>query len=128
MRWPVEDRLCFGGDYNPEQWPEEGWHEEARLSREAGVNLVSVAIFSWSLLEPSPGRYSFEWLHRVLDLLHEAGGRADLPPATASPPPWLSHRPPDSRPRPFDGRTLGPGARQAYCPSSPSYREAAVRL
>lgn len=28
-------RLAFGGDYNPEQWPEEVWHEDVALMREA---------------------------------------------------------------------------------------------
>ena len=129
VNWPVgEGRLCFGGDYNPEQWPDEVWLEDVRLMAEAEVNLVSVAIFSWSLLEPAPGRFEFGWLDRVLDLLHGAGIRADLATATASPPPWLARRHPDSLPVTFDGRRLWPGGRQAYCPSSPAYRDAAVRL
>ena len=48
-------------------------HEDVALMREAGVNLVTVGIFSWALLEPAPGRYDFGWLDRVLDLLHDAG-------------------------------------------------------
>jgi beta-galactosidase len=92
------------------------------------VNLVSVGIFSWALLEPEPGRFDFGWLDRVLDLLHEGGVRVDLATATASPPPWFSRAHPDSLPVTFDGRTLWPGGRQAYCPSSPAYRAAAARL
>ena len=46
--------------------------------REAGVNLVSVGMFSWALLEPEEGRFEFGWLDRVLDLLHEAGIGVDL--------------------------------------------------
>ncbi len=37
--------ILYGGDYNPEQWPEEVWKEDVQLMREAGVNLVSVGIF-----------------------------------------------------------------------------------
>ena len=48
--------------------------------------------------------------------------------ATASPPPWLAHRYPESLPVTEDGRTLWPGGRQAYCPSSPAYRERALEL
>ena len=73
--------LAFGGDYNPEQWPEEVWLEDVALMREAGVNLVSVGIFSWALLEPAEGRYEFGWLDRVLDLLHLLGDpHLSLPP------------------------------------------------
>jgi beta-galactosidase len=52
--------ILFGGDYNPEQWtPAMGyddetiWHDDLRLMREAGVNLVTVGIFSWAALQPA---------------------------------------------------------------------------
>ena len=96
--------------------------------REAGVNMVSVGIFSWSRLEPAEGRFDFAWLDRVLDLLHDGGVQADLATATASPPPWLSHQNPEMLPVLADGVKLWPGARQQYCPSSPVYRSAARRL
>ena len=120
--------LLYGGDYNPEQWPEEVWQEDVRLMREAGVNLVSIGIFSWSRLEPSEGNYDFAWLDRVLDLLHEGGIAADLATATASPPPWLVTKHPEVLPVTADGIRLWHGARQHYCPSSPIYRDAARRL
>jgi beta-galactosidase len=120
--------MCFGGDYNPEQWPEEVWREDVQLMREAGVTLVSVGIFSWAKLEPARGRYEFGWLDSVMELLHEGGVRVDLATATASPPPWFSRAHPDSLPVTADGRRMWPGGRQAYCPSSPAYRDGAVRL
>ena len=120
--------VLYGGDYNPEQWPEEVWHEDVRLMREAGVNLVSVGIFSWAKLEPRPGEYNFVWLDRVVDLLHEGGVMVDLATATASPPPWLARLYPESLPVTMDGVTLYPGARQHYCPSSVPYRERAAEL
>jgi beta-galactosidase len=64
--------LCYGGDYNPEQWPREVWVEDIALMKEAGINLVSVGIFSWVLLEPREGEYDFEWLDHLMDLLHGA--------------------------------------------------------
>jgi beta-galactosidase len=127
--WPRSvDGLCYGGDYNPEQWTEAVWAEDVRLMREAGVNLVSVGIFSWALLEPAQGRFEFGWLDRVLDLLHDGGIKADLATATASPPPWLSRAYPESLPMTHDGRLMWPGGRQAFCPSSSEYRALAMRL
>ncbi len=120
--------LAFGGDYNPEQWPEPVWAEDVALMREAGVNLVSVAIFSWALLEPEEASFDFGWLDRVLDLLHDNGIRVDLANASASPPPWFSRRYPDSLPVTADGVRLSYGSRQAFCPSSPDYRRAAAAL
>ncbi len=125
---PKIPHVLYGGDYNPEQWPEEVWLEDVRLMRDAGVNLVSVGIFAWARLEPDPGRYEFAWLDRALDLLAGNGIFACLATATASPPPWLAHRHPESLPVTRDGITLWPGARQHYCPSSHEYRRAAAAL
>ncbi len=47
---------------------------------------------------------------------------------TASPPPWLTARHPEMLTVRADGSTIWPGGRQHYCPSSPIYREHAVRL
>ena len=120
--------IFYGGDYNPEQWPEDVWLEDVRLMRDAGVNVVTVGVFSWARLEPRPGEYDFTWLDRVLDLLHAHSIRADLATASASPPPWLAKLHPESLPVTADGVTLWHGARQQYCPSSTAYREAAARL
>ena len=57
--------LLYGGDYNPEQWPEATWLEDVRLMREAGVNVVTVGVFSWARLEPRPGERDLGWLDRV---------------------------------------------------------------
>jgi beta-galactosidase len=122
------DAIAFGGDYNPEQWPEEVWREDIRLMREAGVNLVRVGIFSWALLEPREGEFTFDWLDRVLDLLHTAGIRVDLATPTAVPPAWFIRHYPDSRPVTREGHVLGGGARQTFCPTSPAYARAAARI
>ena len=96
--------------------------------QEAGVNLVSLGIFSWSRLEPEEGRYDFDWLDRIMDMLHEGGISVDLATATASPPPWMSHQHPEMLPVMADGVRLWHGGRQHYCPSSPVYRSGAERL
>jgi beta-galactosidase len=120
--------MIYGGDYNPEQWPEEVWYEDVRLMREAGVNLVSLGIFSWAKLEPHSGEYDFGWLDRIISLLHENGVMVNLATATASPPPWLARLHPESLPVTQNGVVLHPGARQQYCPSSAAYKEKASEL
>ncbi|MEV4092194.1 beta-galactosidase [Streptosporangium saharense] len=120
--------LLFGGDYNPEQWPEHVWDEDVRLMAEAGVNMATVAVFSWSRLEPRPGEYDFGWLDRVMDLLHANGVAADLATATATPPPWLVREHPEVLPVDAAGTRLDFGSRQGYCPSSPVFHAATVRL
>ncbi|MBI9113455.1 beta-galactosidase [Sanguibacter suaedae] len=125
---PGVEAVCYGGDYNPEQWPEDVWKEDVVLMREAGVNLVSVGIFSWARLEPEPGRFDLDWLDRLLDLLHSAGIRVDLGTPTAAPPAWFYAAHPDSRVVTRDGVTLGHGSRGMPSPSSPAYREACARI
>ncbi|WP_432747365.1 beta-galactosidase [Streptomyces sp. JH002] len=122
------DRLAYGGDYNPEQWPEETWEEDIALMREAGVTMVSVGIFSWAKLEPSPGVYDFGWLDRLLALLHDAGIRADLATPTVVPPAWFYRAHPDALPVSREGVRWEFGSRGAICHSSPAYHEAAAGI
>lgn len=127
-RIPELPHLIYGADYNPEQWPPEVWREDVALMQEAGVNLVSLGIFSWALLERAPGEFDFAWLDEVMDLLHAGGIGVNLATATASPPPWLATLYPDSRPVTVDGVRLEIGGRQAYCPSHAGFRSHVVAL
>ncbi|MFJ3042777.1 beta-galactosidase [Streptomyces tendae] len=121
-------RILYGGDYNPEQWPEETWPEDIRLMEAAGVNSVTLGVFSWSKLEPRPGVHDFAWLDRLMDLLHGAGIGVVLATPTASPPPWLGHLHPDTLPRDADGRTEWWGGRQHFSHSSTVYRRHAAAI
>ncbi len=120
--------LLFGADYNPEQWPEESWPEDIRLMQRAGINLVTLGVFSWARLQPSEDTWDFGWLDRILALLHEAGINVCLATPTASPPPWLGHDHPDTLPVDPSGATLWYGSRNQFSPSSAAYRTAAERI
>ncbi|MFF0768669.1 beta-galactosidase [Nonomuraea wenchangensis] len=124
----MPDVIAYGGDWNPEQWPEETWQQDVALMREAGVNQVSLGIFSWSVLEPAEGVFDFGWLDRAMDLLAANGIRAGLATPTASPPPWFGASYPEALPVDADGRRLHHGSRQGFCPSSPIYRDRALRI
>lgn len=129
LGWPRSvPGLAYGGDYNPEQWPESTRVEDVELMNQAGVNLASVGIFSWAMLEPREGEYDWGWLDATMDRLHAAGVRVALATATASPPPWLTHQHPQVLPETADGVTLWPGARQAYSVSNPVFRHYALRM
>ncbi|MFC8370671.1 beta-galactosidase [Streptomyces sp. NPDC057239] len=127
--WPLQvPGLGYGGDYNPEQWSREVQLEDIELMKESGVNLLSVGIFSWAMLEPREGAHDFGWLDTVLDRLHAAGIRVALATATASPPPWLTRKHPEILPRRPDGTVLHQGSRQSYAVSSPVFRRYALRM
>src|SRR5690606_18460901 len=95
--WPQVGGIVYGGDYNPEQWPREVWDHDVVLMRQAGVTMVSIGVFSWGLVEPREGEFTWEWLDDVLDLLHANGIAANVGTPTASPPDWFFYAHPDAR-------------------------------
>ena len=127
-RQPCASRMGFGGDWNPEQWDREVWAEDIELMQACGVNLVTLGVFSWAMVEPRPGEYDFAWLDEAMERLHAAGIAVDLSTMTASPPPWFSSLHPEALPVREDGTRLWHGSRRHYCPSSPAYRDRAHRL
>ncbi|MEW9873566.1 beta-galactosidase [Arthrobacter sp. HS15c] len=120
--------IAYGGDYNPEQWPREVWQEDVRLMKEAGVNLVTLAVFSWSRLETADGVYDFGWLDDVMDLMQANGIGVDLATPDAVPPAWLIAQHPDILPVLADGTTFGFGSRQHFDVSHPAYREKSLAM
>jgi len=120
--------LLYGGDYNPDQWTPETWQEDARLMQEAGVNLVSLGIFSWTKMEPKPGVFDFAWLDEIINLLYAHGVSVNLATPTASPPAWMVRLHPEMLPVTADGVTLWHGSRRHYCPHNPNYHNYAKRI
>ena len=113
----------FGVDYYPEQWPEERWPEDARLMAEAGVNVVRLAEFAWSFLEPHAGCFDFDWLDRAIEILHGRGIKVILGTPTASAPPWVMAMLPDAYKVNEHGHRLTYGNRCEFCPTHSGYRE-----
>lgn len=72
------NKVLYGGDYNPEQWPEEIWEEDMRLFKLAGIDEVTLNVFSWAALQPSEDTYNFEKLDKIMDLV-EANGLKVFP-------------------------------------------------
>ena len=120
--------ILHGGDYNPEQWPEDVWDEDVRLMREAHVNVATVPVFGWVSLQPDEETFTFEWLDRVLDKLHAGGIRVCLATATASVPAWLDQKYPDVLQVGADGIKKKHGGRHVFCPNSPHFRRLATGL
>ncbi|GMA60193.1 beta-galactosidase [Alicyclobacillus fastidiosus] len=122
------DKIPYGGDYNPDQWPEEIWDEDMRLFRIAGIDMATVGVFSWAKLQPSELVYNFEWLDEVLNKLQENGVRVCLATGTAAHPAWMAKRYPDVLRVDFEGRKHRFGQRHNFCPNSPTYREYSRQL
>ena len=120
--------IAFGGDYNPDQWSEDIWDDDIRLMKQAGVNTVALAIFSWDRIQPTEDRWDFGWLDRIIDKLGNAGIVVDLASATATAPLWLYESHPEVLPRDKYGHPVNAGSRQSWSPTSPVFKEYALTL
>ncbi len=120
--------IAFGGDYNPDQWPEEIWDDDVCLMKKAGVNTVALAIFSWDRIQPQENRWDFGWLDRIIDKLGKAGIATDLASATATAPLWLYEKHPEVLPCDKFGHPVNAGSRQSWSPTSPVFKEYALTL
>ncbi|SHM67414.1 beta-galactosidase [Gracilibacillus kekensis] len=125
---PVSDKIpkmLHGADYNPEQWEKypEVLKEDIRLMKLANCNVMSVGIFSWAKLEPEEGKFTFEWMDKLLDTFHENGIYAFLATPTGARPAWMSEKYPEVlRVGANRVRNLH-GMRHNHCFTSPVYRE-----
>jgi len=114
--------IQFGAAWYPEQWPEHRWAEDLRLMQQAGMNVVRVAEFAWSKLEPREGQFDFAWLDRAIDLASQFGIATVIGTPTASPPAWLTQKYPDVLRTSSSGQRELHGNRAHGSFSSPRYR------
>ncbi|MER7403761.1 beta-galactosidase [Streptomyces sp. NPDC000070] len=128
MTAPRTPKIPYGGDYNPEQWPETVRDDDHRLFTRAGIDTLTVGVFTWSLTQPAPDTYDFTVLDRILDRAATENRRVCLATGTAALPPWLAKRHPEVNRTDFEGRRHRYGQRHNFCPSSPAYREHATAL
>jgi beta-galactosidase len=71
--------IFFGGDYDPEQWPEEVWDEDVRLTREAGAEKFHSAMVPHVDLEISRSWQEVKRLGNELARLdHLLGARTEV--------------------------------------------------
>jgi beta-galactosidase len=120
--------LWFGGDYNPEQWPEPVRDADLEALEQLGVNTVTLGVFSWALLQPAKQTYELDWLERVVDAVAGRGIGIVLATPTAAQPAWMSAAFPEILPVDAWGRRRRHGGRVNYCPSSTAYREASAAI
>ena len=75
MRFPTqkEPKIVYGGDYNPEQWEESTWEEDMRLLKLAGVDILTLNVFSWASLQKNDEVYDFSRLDRIMELVKKLG-------------------------------------------------------
>jgi beta-galactosidase len=120
---PGQNAILMGAAWYPEQWPESRWEEDLRLMEAANLKVVRIAEFAWSRMEPSEGRYDFDWLERAINLAAKHHIASVLGTPTATPPAWLTQKYPDTLRVEPNGQRVTHGNRAHASASSPRYRE-----
>ena len=121
-------KILYGGDYNPEQWPEETWEEDMRLLKLAHIDTVTLNVFSWAMLQPSEDTYYFDKLDKIMEMVTRHGMKICLATSTGAHPAWMARRYPDILRVDEHGLRRKFGSRHNSCPNSPTYRRYAVAL
>ncbi|MEH1122973.1 beta-galactosidase [Micromonospora sp. CPCC 206061] len=128
MSLPVTPKVPFGGDYNPEQWPEEVWTDDYRLFDTARIDTVTLGVFDWALTQPAEDVYDFGTLDRVVERAAAEGRQVCLATGTGAHPAWLARAHPEITRIDFEGRKHRFGGRHNSCPSSPVFRRLSTEM
>ncbi|WP_323052393.1 beta-galactosidase [Pediococcus acidilactici] len=123
-----DQQLLFGGDYNPEQWPEESWPLDIQKLQQAHINSATINVFSWALLEPMEGKFNFSKLDKIINLLVQNNFKIVLATATAAMPAWMARKYPEVNRVDSNGVRQRHGKRHNACPNSPAFKRLASNL
>ena len=118
----------MGTAWYPEQWPRERWEKDLALMDAAHIDVVRIAEFAWSTLEPSEGQFEFDWLDRAMEQAARHHIRVVIGTPSAAPPAWLTSKYPDVLRIDEDGRAEEHGNRQQFSFTSPRYRALAREM
>ena len=125
---PMFDSFLFGGDWNPEQWPEDTWEHDIEMLEDAHINEATINVFSWALLQPAENRYDFTMLDRIVALLVKHRFNIVMATGTAALPGWMVRLHPEVIRTEQNGTRHVFGGRHNFCPTSPYFRKASRAL
>ncbi|MDN5315589.1 MAG: beta-galactosidase [Clostridiales bacterium] len=122
------NKMLYGGDYNPNQWPREIWREDMHLFKQANINSTTINVFSWAKIQPSEDIYDFSELDDIIEMLSKDKINIVLATSTGAMPAWLVRKYPETARTDYEGRRHKFGQRHNACPNSLIYQKYAGRL
>ena len=125
---PMFGHFLFGGDWNPEQWPEDTWEHDLDMLEDAHINEVTINVFPWALLQPAEDRYDFSMLDKIVALLVKHDFNIVMATGTAALPGWMVRLHPETIRTEQNGTHHVFGGRHNFCPTSPYFRKASRAL
>ncbi len=120
--------MITGVDYYPEHWDRALWEADADLMQKTGVQVVRLAEFAWSRMEPRDGEFSFEWLDEIIEILTARGMQLVLCTPTSCPPLWFYEKYPEAVQTEKDGHKTRIGIRSHRCIHNADYLRYAERI
>jgi len=123
--FPQIGGFVHGGDYNPDQWLDRPdiLEEDVRLMKKAGINSVTLGVFSWAAYEPEEGDFHFEWMEKIIDNLYQNGIYTILSTPSGARPAWLDAKYMEVMRMDSKGVRNHHGRRHNHCMTSTRYRE-----
>ena len=120
--------MKIGVNYYPEHWDKALWAADADLMKKTGVQIVRMAEFAWSRMEPREGEFDFAWLDEAVALFAECGIEVILGTPTSCPPMWLYEKHPDIVQIEPGGQPIRLGIRGHRCVTNPTFLKYADRI
>lgn len=121
-------KIWYGGDYNPEQWEAPDWAEDERMFKLAGIDVATINVFSWAMLQPDEDTYDFSFLDATMDRLYQSGTYVCLATSTGAHPAWMARQYPEVTRVDVQGRKRKFGGRHNSNPNSEVYRKFSAKL
>ena len=122
------DKITLGTCYYPEHWPEEMWEEDLQRMLASGIEVIRIAEFAWSKIEPREGEFTYEFFDRFLEKAEKAGMKVIFCTPSATPPAWLTNKYPEVLNANINGVLYRHGCRRHYNYNSPKYQELVKRI
>ena len=121
-------KMLYGGDYNPEQWDEETREKDMELLGKAHIDVVTLNVFNWAMLQPNEETYDFSELDETVERVTKNGMKICMATSTGAHPAWMAKKYPDILRTEFSGMKRKFGGRHNSCPNSPTFRKYSVAL
>jgi beta-galactosidase len=115
--------LYLGTAWYPEQWPESRWDADLTLMEQAHVRFVRITEFASSSMEPTEGRYAFDWIYHAIAAAAKHHIYVVLGTPGAIPPAWRTQKYPEVLRIKEDGRRDEHGNSEQFNFANPKYRE-----
>ncbi len=124
--------VLYGAAYYNEYMPSDlqpgRLDKDVALMHEAGISVVRMGESTWSLWEPSDGKFEYAWMDRVVDAMGKAGIKVIMGTPTYSMPTWMAKAHPEFYARPLGGAEVHYGMRQNMDTDNPKFRFYAERV